>query len=203
MGRILRTLSWGLLFLVVLTLLLLGFVRVRIMPELLQLAQARASAESSSRIVESISRQMSSGNLRYDRIICFEKDYEGKITALKTNMQQANLLKNQVLSDLNGEITGVTSQELGIPAGNLLLPALFAGRGPRIPVRILAVRSSEAEFISHFTQAGINQTLHRLSMQVKVQGIALVLGRIQTFSASGTVLVAETVIVGQVPHTFS
>ena len=117
-------------------------------------------------------------------------------------MQQVNRLKADVLNTINSQLLQAAGA-VEVPAGDLFLPELFSGRGPGIPVRILSIGRSQADFVSHFTQAGINQTLHKLSMQIRIEGTALVLGRVFHFTASGTVLVAETVIVGQVPHTFS
>lgn len=167
------------------------------------LAQSRVSAVASQLINEAVSEKIADGTLSCEKIICFEKDGAGSVTALKTDMQQVNQLKNKILSDLNHQLLELDQDEIGIPAGSLILPELLGGRGPDIPVKITAIRKSGGEFISTFSDAGINQTLHRLNLRIFVEGTVLVLGKIQTFSASGTVLVAETVIVGQVPHTFS
>lgn len=202
MAGIYRTVGAILVILLVLCLLFLGLFQVKILPILLKLAESRTEAEATGSITEAVSREISKGNLNYEKIICFEKDFEGRITALRTNMQQVNRLKADVLNTINSQLLQ-TAGAVEVPAGDLILPELFSGRGPGIPVRILSIGRSQADFVSHFTQAGINQTLHKLSMQIRIEGTALVLGRVFHFTASGTVLVAETVIVGQVPHTFS
>ena len=71
-----------------------------------------------------------------------------------------------------------------------------------IPVHILSIRNSDASFASNFTQAGINQTLHQLIMEVSVDVAVLVLGRTSSFTITSEVVVAETVIIGDVPQTF-
>ena len=91
---------------------------------------------------------------------------------------------------------------LGIPVGNLILPEMLSGRGPQIPVDILSIRNSDAAFESFFTEAGINQTLQQLTMEISVDVSILVLGRSESFTVSSQVVVAETIIVGQVPDTF-
>ena len=203
MRGIFRKITSFFLAALILLLLIAGFFRSSAEPTLLKLASENASAGASRLITRAVSRKVAEGKLSYEKIICFEKDYEGRITALKTNMQSVNALKSDILNDISNQLPGLHETEIGVPLGNLLLPELFSGTGPKIPVRILSVRKSDAEFISHFTQAGINQTLHRLSLRVQVNGTILVLGKILTFSAASTVLVAETVIVGQVPNTFS
>jgi len=83
----------------------------------------------------------------------------------------------------------------------LLLPEFGAGKGPEIPIHILSIRNSDAAFQSAFSEAGINQTLQQLTMDVSVDVAVLVLGDISNFTVSAQVVVAETVIVGKVPDT--
>ena len=142
------------------------------------------------------------GQIQYDRIVYFEKDLEGRITALKTNMSEVNRLKTAILNLINDEILALDTSGLGIPIGSLILPELFSGRGPEIPVRILSIRNSDAAFSSYFTEAGINQTLQQLTMEVSVDVSVLVMGSTASFTVSSQVVVAETIIVGQVPDTF-
>ena len=151
---------------------------------------------------DAIARQIATGNIAYDRIIFFEKDLDGRITALKTNMSEVNRLKTDVLNIINDEILALDSSDIGIPVGSLFLPELFSGKGPAIPVHILSIRNSDANFISTFSQAGINQTLHRLNMEVTIDVAVLVLGETSSFTMSSEVVVAETIIVGQVPQTY-
>ena len=69
-------------------------------------------------------------------------------------------------------------------------------------MHIIAIRNSDATFVSHFSEAGINQTLHQVTMVVSVDVAVLVLGKTDTFTMTSEVVVAETVIVGAVPDTF-
>ena len=102
----------------------------------------------------------------------------------------------------NDEILALDTSDLGIPLGSLFLPEFLSGKGPAIPVHILSIRNSDATFASHFSQAGINQTLHQVTMQVSIDVAVLVLARTTTFSMTSEVLVAETVLVGEVPATY-
>ena len=166
------------------------------------LAQTQVKNATSDLINDAIDRQIDDGTIQYDRMVYFEKDLDGRITALKTNMSEVNRLKTNLLNIINDEILAMDSDHMGIPLGSLFLPELFAGMGPSIPVQILTIRNSEASFFSEFSEAGINQTLQQLNMQVSVDVAVLVLGNIDTFTISSQVVVAETVIIGQVPDMF-
>ena len=117
-------------------------------------------------------------------------------------MSEVNRLKTAILNLINDEILALDTADIGIPVGSLILPEFFSGRGPHIPVHILSIRNSDATFKSYFTEAGINQTLQQLTMEVCVDVSVLVFGKTESFTVSSQVVVAETVIVGQVPNTF-
>ena len=166
------------------------------------LARTQITNTTSDLTNDAIAKQIAAGDIQYDRIVYFEKDLNGRITALKTNMSEVNRLKTDILNIINDEILALDTLDLGIPLGSLILPQFFSGKGPVIPVRILSIRNSDAVFASNFSQAGINQTIHQLTMVVSIDVAMLVLGKTGSFTVTSEVVVAETVIVGEVPQTF-
>lgn len=191
-----------LIMLLVLAMLLLAIFRNKYHDAIQELAQTQVRNTTSDLINDAIDKQIGNGNIQYDRIVYFEKDLEGRITALKTNISEVNRLKTEILNLINNEILAIDNSDLGIPIGSLVLPELLAGKGPEIPVNIISIRNSDASFNSHFSEAGINQTLQKISMCVSVDVAVLVLGKTESFTVSSEVVVAETIIVGQVPDTY-
>ena len=202
MGRKIRRILH--LLLAILVAVCLGFLmlRRRYRDVIRDLAETQVKNTTSDLTNDAIAKQIAEGIIQYDRIVYFEKDLDGRITALKTNMSEVNRLKTDILNLINDEILALDTSDIGIPLGSLFLPELFSGKGPAIPVRILSIRNSDATFVSKFSQAGINQTLHQLTMVVSVDVAVLVLGQTSSFTVNSEVVVAETVIVGDVPSTF-
>ena len=192
------------LVLIILVLVSLTFLmlRSRYREVIRDLAETQVKNTTSDLTNDAIAKQIAAGIIQYDRIVYFEKDLDGRITALKTNMSEVNRLKTDILNLINDEILALDTSDIGIPLGSLFLPELFSGKGPAIPVHILSIRNSDAAFSSKFSQAGINQTLHQLTMIVSVDVAVLVLGQTSSFTVNSEVVVAETVIVGDVPSTF-
>ena len=192
------------LLLVLLAAVFLAFLmlRSRYRDVIRDLAETQVKNTTSDLTNDAIAKQIADGVIQYDRIVYFEKDLDGRITALKTNMSEVNRLKTDILNLINDEILALDTSDIGIPLGSLFLPELFSGKGPAIPVRILSIRNSDATFSSKFSQAGINQTLHQLTMIVSVDVAVLGLGQTSSFTVNSEVVVAETVIVGDVPSTF-
>ena len=201
MFRLWRRLRFLLLFLMLAAIAALFLFRWKFNQPVRELAQAQVINATSDLINDAIDRQIEAGDIQYDRIVYFEKNLNGAITALKTNMSEVNRLKTNTLNIINDEILALDQTDIGVPIGSIFLPELFSGRGKTITVQIIAIRNSDGYFESHFTQAGINQTLHRLNMCVVVDVSILVLGRSASFTVSSEVVVAETIIIGDVPDT--
>lgn len=202
MGRVVR--RFIMVVFVMCLLLLMGLIsfRKKYTEAIRSLAQTQVKNATSDLINDAIDHQMENGHIQFDRIVYFEKDLDGRITALKTNINEVNRLKTDTLNVINDEILALDASDIGIPFGSLVFPELFSGKGFTIPVHILSIRNSDASFESSFVEAGINQTLQKLTMHVSVDVAILVLGRTESFTVSSEVVVAETIIVGLVPNTF-
>lgn len=192
------------LLIILTALILIGLLlfRTKYNDAIRSLAETQIKNATSDLINDAIDRQIEDGSIQYDRMVYFEKDLDGRITALKTNMSEVNRLKTDILNIINDDILALSTDELGIPLGSLFMPELLSGRGPCIPVEILSIRNSDAYFTSDFTEAGINQTLQQINMHVSVDVTVLVLGQTDNFTISSQVIVAETIIVGDVPNTY-
>ena len=200
--RKIRSFVQLLFFLLILSGIVLLLFRSRYREIIQQLAETQVKNTTSDLANDAIAKQIADGVIQYDRIVFFEKDLDGRITALKTNMSEINRLKTDILNIINDEILALDTSDIGIPLGSFFLPELLSGRGPVIPVNVLSIRNSDAAFSSNFVQAGINQTLHQLIMLVSVDVAVLVLGHTSSFTITSEVVIAETVIVGSVPNTY-
>ena len=175
----------------------------RMRPLLESLATTRVSNTVNRIIFEAVNEAIQNGDISYERLISLEKDSEGKITAVHSNMAAFNRLQAQILDIILAKIDQVSARELSIPIGTLTGSALLAGRGPRIRVRMESVGSSTARFNNQFESAGINQTKHQIILEVEVSVAILLPGFTTATQVSNAVTVAETVIVGAVPDTYT
>lgn len=176
--------------------------RLRLAPMAERLLATQVDNQASDAINAAIGEQIADGVIDYDRIITIEKDANGNVSAIRSNMAEINRLKSEILTRLDARLTNLSIEQLGVPLGSILLPELFSGRGPKIPVRVLAVRTSDAVFRNSFTGAGINQTLHQISIDIHVDITILTWTGTQEIAVDSAVAVAETVIVGTVPTTY-
>lgn len=189
-------------------LLLLTFVsgailfQLRIAPMLRQIAKNKVVNAVSDAIFRAVSRQLQTGSVDYSRIIGLEKDSGGKISALTTDMEQVAKLKTEILQLLDEEIAAMDDEEMAVPVGSLLFPTFFAGRGFSIPVRILALNSTNADFYSTVRSLGINQSVQQIRITFTVSLSFLTPAGISDTDVTSDVLAAQTILLGDVPESY-
>ena len=179
------------------------YATAQLRPLLESMATTRVSNTVNRIVFEAVNEAIDSGEITYDQLISFEKDNDGRITAVHSNMAACNRLQVEILDIILARIDQVSARELSIPVGSLTGSALLAGRGPRIKVRMESVGSSSARFENEFSSAGINQTNHRIVLHIDVSVAILLPGFTTATQVSNAVTVAETVIVGTVPDTYT
>lgn len=89
-----------------------------------------------------------------------------------------------------------------LPCGTFTGFKLLAGRGPGVKIRISSIGNVETDLRSEFQAQGINQTLHRVYLQVKCEVSILTPFDNITKDITNQVLLVENVIVGRIPNTY-
>lgn len=172
-------------------------------PILISMATARASNTVNRIVVEAVSEAIQSGEIDYGVLVEFEKDAQGRVTALKSNMAAFNRLQASISDDILRRLSEVSTTTLSIPVGTLTGSSLLAGRGPLLRVKMQSVGSTTASFRNTFGSAGINQTRHQILLDVTVNVSILLPGFRTSTKVSNEITVAETVIVGSVPENYT
>lgn len=166
-----------------------------------QIAVSDASDIVTVQVNNAIREIMDQGDYSGDYFVTFEKSDSGEVTAISSNMARINALSAMILD----RVVGVTENHtitVEIPAGNLTGISLLMGRGPGIPVQIIVLTSSRVEFNNSIVTAGINQTKHQINLEVMVDIDILIPWDTENAQVVTEVLIADTVVVGQVPDTY-
>lgn len=199
--RVSRKLTLFLVFVGIL--LILIYAMIQLQPMIERLATTRVSNTVNRIVYEAVNEAIDSGQISYEQLIQFEKDNDGKVTMVTSNMAAFNRLQAQILDIILTRIDQVSARELSIALGSLTGSPLLAGRGPRIHVRMESVGSSTARFLNEFQSAGINQTKHRIILEIDVYVSILLPAMTTATKVSNHITVAETVIVGAVPDSYT
>ena len=131
-----------------------------------------------------------------------QRDSSGAVTALTTDMTKLNVLRAELTSAILDALEGVDVSTIQVPMGSLFDFELLWARGPSMKARAMTVGTVSAEFDSELSSAGVNQTVHRIWVEVDVPMTLLLPGGEVDVDLHTRLHVAETVIVGQVPDTY-
>lgn len=148
-----------------------------------------------------IKERMGTAEIEYGDLVNIEKNTDGEVCALTTNIVAINRLSSSILAD----VVSATEDHvltIGIPIGSLTGSTLLLSRGPEIHVKIEVLSSSFTGFRSDLSTIGINQTRHQILMQLREDITLIMPWHTVTTSVTTEIPIAETIIVGQVPQSY-
>lgn len=130
------------------------------------------------------------------------KDANNKIVMLQANMVNINVLTSDIAEKVQKAINQQQSEKVYIRAGNFTGMALLAGRGPKIPIRIATVGTVTTEVKSEFIHQGVNQTLHRLYLEIDCEISILTPFNTIDDKINNQFILAENIVVGEIPESY-
>lgn len=139
----------------------------------------------------------------YTRLINVQYNADGTVSSLESNMMNINRVKTMITQNINDALSSLDTYELSLSAGTISGIPLLYGQGPKLPLTVEPVGYVETELISRFSEAGINQTMHRIILNVSVDISAIIPGYSASSEINTAFVVAETIIVGVVPNSYT
>ena len=138
----------------------------------------------------------------YDELFTIEKDNNGNITMIKSNVIPINEIISDVAVRIQEELEKREDDIIQIPLGSITGFKLLAGTGPNIKIKIIPSGNVKTDLRSEFVAQGINQTLHRIYLQVDCQVTIVTPYDEISKEISNQVLLIENVIIGNIPSTY-
>lgn len=141
-------------------------------------------------------------NYKYEDLITIHRDNEGNIQMVQSNIVPINYIISDVGEKIQKRIEQTQSTRTQINLGSFTGSKILSGIGPSIPIKLSLVGNVETDLRSEFKSQGVNQTIHRIYLQVDCKINILTPYNTTGEKISNQVLIAENVIVGAVPQTF-
>lgn len=138
----------------------------------------------------------------YDDLVTIVSDDFGNISMIQANSLAINNLSKDLAQTCEERISEYGKAGVSVPLGTFTGIPLFVGRGPRISVKMTPIGSVICRFVSHFETAGINQTVHKIYVNVNAKVSVIMPLSSRSLEATQQVLISESVIVGQVPEVY-
>jgi len=172
-----------------------------ILPYMASVSEYKARSVINVLINDAVQNAFLSG-VFYDELVTVSKNQYGEIEAITTNAREVNILSSRIASDIQKKLNSKEKVLVKVPLGSLLGKTILYNTGPGIYLYITQNGAIETNFISEFTEAGINQTKHRLLLEIKTDIMIKTAFIKNTCNIVTTVPIAETIIVGKVPAIY-
>lgn len=170
-------------------------------PLVFSLAEARSAAMASQVLSGALAEAIEDG-VTYEELMNVKMDQSGQVALLSANTMAMNRLAARAGDAALRRLNNMSSERVTVPLGAVLGTTLFSGSGPGVPVSIVPIGSIFTDFATEFEACGINQTRHKVYLQVTANIRIVIPTGAKTTKVSANMLVAESIIVGRVPEGF-
>lgn len=172
----------------------------RILPIVLNMGEVKIKSEA-VKIMNEESVNVYSENFKYDDIINIEKDADGNITMIRSDTVKQNYLASQVVLKCDERLSDLEDLGVKIPLGYLTNNVMFYNMGPKITVKMQQVGNITTSYESEFQSAGINQTRHKIYLNLTTTMRVIVPFNSKEVEVTCQIPVSDTIIVGKIPET--
>lgn len=198
-----RPIGIYLFIIVILILLSVLFIDAQISPIVREYAYNRAVYLATSTLNDAINEVITESGISYQDLVYLMTDDTGAVSALVSNSVTINNLKTTIIANVLDRLEQLENTRLRIPLGSITGFDILSGAGPVMHLSVVPLGSASASFGSSFRAAGINQTLHKIYLNVAAQVTIILPGKSIDANIDVQVDVAETIIVGSVPDSYT
>lgn len=178
-------------------------VSFKFSPVAKSVALGKAKYIMSDFINSSVVEDMENSGDIYSQITKVERNEKNEISAIYTDMKKINFLKSHIASLIQNKIANFKEKTFWISLGTLSGFEILNGKGPKVPMKISIAGNVFTNFNNKFSNAGINQTIHQIYVNIHTKICITIPGSTCTSESDDEILVSETVIVGKVPRVYS
>ncbi|MCM1166834.1 MAG: sporulation protein YunB [Lachnospiraceae bacterium] len=192
--------------LIALALILIGtfFIADLSFRPIVETVNAYECHETVSQIINSaVLAEIERGGAEYSSLVNLSTNSDGEVISVESNVMNINRLKTEVAERVERELERLSAININIPVGTLTGVQLLHGRGFNVGMSVQPLGYATTSIISEFSAAGINQTLHRIVIEISADVDAIIPGFSTRVPVSTTIVAAETVIVGRVPEAYT
>lgn len=190
-----------LVFICVLIFAFIWYLTAVVNPVVVEASEAKVKSLTQNTMSNSVLSIISNSDI-YDELISYSFDNNNKINMINVNSYKANILARQISSLAQSTLDNTTSAGIEIHLGAFTGLAALATSGPLIKFNFTPIGTIVVQFRSEFTSAGINQTLHKIYINIQSSVYVVLPTANPKIETSTEVLITECIIVGEIPSTF-
>ena len=138
----------------------------------------------------------------YDTFFTIEKDEKGNVQMINANVLKINEVTSDIAINIQNKLDEKQKNNIYISSGAITGVRFLSGFGPIILLKISSSGNVDTDLRSEFISQGVNQTMHRVYLDIKTNVNILTTFKTIQKTIENQVLIAENVIVGDIPSTY-
>jgi len=138
----------------------------------------------------------------YETFFTIEKDASGNIQMITANVLKVNQVTSDIAISIQKALEENKDNKIYISSGAITGIRYLSGFGPKIGLKIASTGNVETNVRSEFIAQGVNQTIHRVYLDIKTNVNILTSFDVIEKSIENQVLILENVIIGEIPSTY-
>ena len=177
------------------------YVEVNIKPTLVSICEVKAKVIATQIINETVRKELNENSVK-DQVLIPTYDNEGRVNMIRTDAMAMNTISSDIAKNVQQRIISLEDQSFSIPLFTALGSQLLSNKGPMLNFTIMHQGSVLVDFVTEFAESGINQTRYKIYITVDVDIRVLSPVTTSITTVGNNVLIAEIVIVGDVPDSY-
>lgn len=157
---------------------------------------------STSAVSDAVYDVLSEDNISYDMLVSIEYDDQGKINLISLDTVQLNIITRKFYQVAQVYLDEMCDVGVNVPAGAFTGLPFLSGVGWSVNLKLTSIGAMTSVFVSDFSSAGINQTKHSLYISLHASVSLILPCYSSTIDSTTEVLIAESVIIGDVPEVY-
>lgn len=182
---------------------LLVFCDTRIRPVIKRKVRDYARTDAVYILNRTLSEEIEKLDLKYDDLANISRDENGIVTSIETDTIMVNRFKAAFALSVTDALNEIENFSFHLHLGTLLGPEFLTETGPKIPFKVSSSQYVQTEILSKFEESGINQTIHRIYLDVSINVCCYFPGYTTSATINTELTLAETIIVGNVPQFYA
>ena len=199
--NVIKFLSIVLAIILLITLTLEADNRLRIL--IRNYANSKSKILSNLVINKTVNDYLEERQLKYTDLMKINSAEDGVVTSVEFNTVEITKLKTGIISLIQKNINSRDSITMNIPIGTLTGNQYLNNRGPKIKISMQISSAVYSDIKSKFISAGINQTLHQITLSISTEIYFVMPWYRSSGSYNTEFILAETIIVGRVPDAYT
>lgn len=179
--------------------IMIVFFDKRVMPSITEIGIIMAKSQTLD-IINEESVEILSQEFKYDEMIKIQKDNEGNIILIQADTIKLNYIAAKLSTECNKELRDMNNSTIKVPFGWMTDKSAFYSLGPKITTEIEPMGNISTSYESKFESAGINQTRHKIYLNVTAKIRLKLPLKNQDIEVNTQIPVSDTIIVGKIPN---